>query len=620
MRKLLQLDIALLLAALAGGVLFFAGPLNPVDTFQYDLAVAQNQLLRSTASSDVPDSVAVVAVDERSLDKFGGMPRVLLAPKWADLIDALAQANAAAMGFDIVFAYPDKHFASGWENGFLRALSAHKSRIVLGRSERIVPALRFQAALDFNQTGDAFGAIEVQSDADKVHRAVEAEISVRNDEGRIDRLPTLSRLLLKKAGKGDMPATVRLAPKQPLETIATYSLWDVLQCAGSDPVALRQVFQDKIVLIGTTLAGEDRKWSPDRFMTKRNALQRSVPASSDACTLNSPVDPQSRSRQIPSIYLHAAAINAVAAGRVLEVTPTWLFASLGAVLVFAAAWLAFQIQPWWTLPILLSAVIALQIVSSISLGFEIWLPTASIWIALASATLIAYLFRILLVERRARLVQSAFNHYLTEELVDRIAASDTLPVTGGERRDITVMFADLSGFTALSEKVSPETLMELTNTYLSIIVDEIHATGGYVDKFIGDAVMAIWGAPADDPDHAFHGVQAAQRILAAVQTERNRAHADGAPGYAVKVALNSGPAIVGNVGAKNRLNYSAVGRTVNIAARIEELLSKHGTAILCGEETAAQTGDRIDFKQVGEAQLKGLAQTIKIFAPTDPSH
>lgn len=620
MRKLLQLDIALLLAVMAGAMLYYAGPLNPIDTFQYDLVLAQNQLLRSADKSDVRDTVAVVAVDERSLDKFGDMPRVLLAPRWADLIDALAKANTAAMGFDIVFAYPDKHFASGWEQGFLRALSANKSRIVLGRSERTVPALRFQAALDFNKTGEAFGAIEVRSDADKVHRAVEAEIAIRNDQGRIDRLPTLSRLLLKKTGRADMPATVRLAPKRPLAAIATYSLWDVLQCAKSDPEALRRVFQEKIVLIGTTLSGEDRKWSPDRFMTKRDASQRTVPAASSACTLSRPVDSQPRSRQIPSIYLHAGAINAVAADQVLEVAPTWLFALLGSVLVFGAAWFAFQIQPWWTLPILLAAGFVLQIASSISLGFEIWLPTASFLIALASAILIAYLVRVLIVERRARLVQSAFNHYLSEQLVDRIAASDTLPETGGERRDITVMFADLSGFTALSEKVSPETLMELTNSYLSIIVDEVHASGGYVDKFIGDAVMAIWGAPADDPDHAFHGLQAAQQILTAVQTERNRTQADGTPGFAVKVAVNSGPAIVGNVGANNRLNYSAVGRTVNIAARIEELLSKHGSAILCGEETAAQIGNRIDLTQVGEAQLKGMAQTIRVFAPADLSH
>ncbi len=619
MRKLLQLDIALLLAALAGGALFYAGPLNPIDTFQYDLALAQNHLLRSTENSNVPDRVAVVAVDERSLDKFGDMPRVLLAPKWADLIDALVKADATAIGFDIVFAYPDKHFTSGWESGFLRSLSAHKSRIVLGRSERTVPALRFQAALDFNQGGDAFGAIEVHSDADKVHRSVEAEISIRDDHGRIDRLPTLSRLLLKKSGRADMPAKVRLAPKRPLETIATYSMADVLQCARTDPEAVRQVFQDKIVLIGTTLAGEDRKWSPDRFMARPKTSQGSAVAPDNACTLSRSRDRTSRSRQIPSIFLHAAAINAVASGHVPEVAPTWLFALTGAAFVFAAAWFAFQIQPWWTLPILLSAAIALQIASSISLGFEIWLPTGSIWIAIATAMMIAYLARVLLVERRARLVQSAFNHYLTEELVDRIAASGALPVTGGERRDITVMFADLTGFTALSEEVSPERLMDLTNTYLSIIVDEVHATGGYVDKFIGDAVMAIWGAPADDPDHAFHGVQAAQQILAAVHTEQNRAKAAGTPGYAVKIALNSGPAVVGNVGAKNRLNYSAVGRTVNIAAHIENLLSKHGTTILCGEETAAQIGDRINLKQVGEARLKGLAQNIRIFAPTDSS-
>lgn len=616
MRKLIQFDTALLLAILTGLTLYYAGPLNPVDTFQYDLALAQNAALRGNDASRRSTNVAVIAVDEESLDKFGDLPRVFLAPKWAALIETLAAADAAAIGFDIVFAYPDQHFVPGWERDFLAALQKHQSRIVLGRSERTVPSMRFQAALGFDVSGASFGAVEVRSDADNVHRSVDAEIAIRSDSGKEAGLSTLASRLLKKAGHDAMPASVRLAPRQRLETVPTYPLWTVLKCGSSDAAAIRKALGSRIILVGTTLAGEDRKWSPDRFMP-RGATPGPEKRGDHTCLAERKIPQHDRSRLVPSIYLHAAAIDSVLSKSVLRLSPDWMVALIGACLVFAVAWGGFHLAPAWMFALLLAAGFTLHLIASATLAFDSWHPTATTWIALLLSAMIAHLVRILLVERRARLVRSAFNHYLTEDLVERIVTADKKPTTGGERREITVMFADLSGFTALSEQVSPEALMDLTNDYLGRIVEQVHATGGYVDKFIGDAVMAIWGAPADDPDHAVNAMVTAQRIIEEIDRHQSEAEQSGAPGFSVRVALNSGPAIVGNVGAQNRLNYSAVGRTVNIAARIEGLLSTHGAAILCGEETARRIGDRIALKQVGDAQLKGIAQSVKLFAPRD---
>ena len=619
MRKLIQFDTALLLAILTGLALYYSGPLNPIDTFQYDLALAQNAALRGNDAGPRSTKVAVIAVDEESLDKFGDLPRVFLAPKWAGLIDTLAAAEAAAIGFDIVFAYPDQHFVSGWERGFLAALQRHQNRVVLGRSERTVPSMRFQAALGFDVTGASFGAVEVRSDSDNVHRSVDAEIAVRTSGGTEAGLPTLAKRLLEKAGHGSMPASVRLAPTERLETIPTYSLWSVLECGSSDPAIVREAFKGRIVLVGTTLAGEDRKWSPDRFMP-RDASRTTEEREENACLKQRAIPEHDRSRLVPSIYLHASAIDSVLSQRLLRLSPDWLIALIGALLVFAIAWCGFHMTPPWMLVLMLAAGLLLHAIASATLALDIWHPTATTWIALLLSSMVAYLVRILLVERRARLVRSAFNHYLTEDLVERIVSADKAPTTGGERREITVMFADLSGFTALSEQVSPEALMDLTNNYLGRIVEQVHETGGYVDKFIGDAVMAIWGAPADDPDHAVNAMLAAQRIIKEIDVDRIEAETSDTPGFSVRIALNSGPAIVGNVGAEKRLNYSAVGRTVNIAARIEGLLSTHGAAILCGEETARRIGNRIALKQVGDAQLKGIAQSVKLFAPrnTEP--
>ena len=175
------------------------------------------------------------------------------------------------------------------------------------------------------------------------------------------------------------------------------------------------------------------------------------------------------------------------------------------------------------------------------------------------------------------------------------------------------MFADLSGFTALSGRIGPEALMEVTNRYLGLIVAAVEETGGYVDKFIGDAVMAIWGAPLADPDHAAHAARAALRSVAAINAAKAEADATGRPGYSVKMGLNSGPAIVGNVGAPERYNYTAIGETVNIAARLEGVPHDYDCAIVIGPALAAAIGERFVVCELDWVRVKGKEEPLAVF-------
>jgi class 3 adenylate cyclase len=210
-------------------------------------------------------------------------------------------------------------------------------------------------------------------------------------------------------------------------------------------------------------------------------------------------------------------------------------------------------------------------------------------------------------------VQRAFGHYLAPSLVDRLAESEAELRLGGEAREVTVMFADLSGFTALSGRVDPETLMAVTNRYLGLIVAAVELTGGYVDKFIGDAVMGLWGAPLADPDHAVNAARAALHAVAAVTAEKAAADAAGLHGYTVRMGLNSGPAVIGNVGAPGRYNYTAIGESVNIAARLEAVPGDYGCAIVIGEATAAAVGDRFVICELDWIRVKGKENYIAIF-------
>ena len=180
------------------------------------------------------------------------------------------------------------------------------------------------------------------------------------------------------------------------------------------------------------------------------------------------------------------------------------------------------------------------------------------------------------------------------------------------------MFADLSGFTAYSTKVEPEQLVELTNRYLSMITDEVDRHGGYVDKYIGDASMALWGAPVPMSEHGLQAVRAGLQIRDRVETMRTEAEARGDFGFGIKVGIASGMAVVGNVGSERRFNYTAVGETVNIAARLEGLPGIYGCAVIVDETTAMAAGAEILLRELDWVTVKGRAEPLSIFEALGP--
>lgn len=244
-------------------------------------------------------------------------------------------------------------------------------------------------------------------------------------------------------------------------------------------------------------------------------------------------------------------------------------------------------------------------------------PAARVGFAALIGFAVGWSGRLVFLDRRARALRAGFGRYVSPELVSRLLAQDRLPELDGEQRRITVMFADLSGFTALSERVDGKTLTATVNAYLAVIAGEVARSGGYVDKFIGDAVMAIWNAPADLPDHERAAVRAAVAIRDAVGAAARRDAAQGLPTFSIKIGLNSGPAVVGNVGSPDRLNYTAVGDTVNVASRLEGLPSVLATPVVVGADCAAAAAEDFAMLEVGSIQVKGRREPVAVFAPLD---
>jgi len=576
-----------------------------LDRLLYDLALAGHHALGANQRSSEP--VAVVAIDRATLDapELRDIPRVFMGPAFTTMLDATVGAGATAVGFDVIFAYDSTRFDPKLEAPFRAALERHGEKVVLGRSAQTAPALPILLAAP----DDAIGFLELPRDPDGVSRRVPAALAT--DQGPV---PTMTERLLARAGRA-MPAEVRLAPAWHLETMPTYALIDVTRCAAAgDRGALERAFAGKVVLVGTTLAEEDRRLAPSRFIAPPASTPRTE-SGAVACRLERQGASDPDTETIPGVFIHAAAVESVLAGRLIEPAPSGLVAGLSGAAGTAGALIAIAAAPAVTVAALAAGVLALVLGSAGLLAAGLWLPTALAALALPVAAGIAYAIRFMVEERRRRWIQRVFGHYLAATVVDQLAAAEAPPTLGGERREVTVMFADLSGFTALSGRIPPQALMETTNRYLVLIAEEVERTGGYVDKFIGDAVMAIWGAPVANPRHAQSAVRATLAIGARMAEERTAALTRGDDGFWVKMGVNSGPAIVGNVGSPKRLAYTVVGETVNLAARFESLPGDYGCLIVIGAATAAALDGAYPVCELDFIKVKGKAEPVKVYEP-----
>lgn len=565
--------------------------------------------------------VVLIAIDEQTyhVPPFANTPKVAWTPQLATVLDAVTSSGATAMGFDVVFPVtldrPD--MLQGRDRPFLISLrrAADAGKVVLGEARLSREVLRPHPAQRLAARGDGnIRLLNLRFDPDDVVRAYTVRYRLEDGSGSIPsfgaelaaragaRLPDDDFLINFNTGAGDVPV---------------YSLADIHACAeAGNAEYLSRAFKDKIVLIGEVLDIEDRFRSSKRYALTEGDTSR------DPARCLVPADPErfrplaSRS-SMPGVLIHAAAINTITKQAWLNRLPLPAEAALFFAWFLGLGLCFFQMKPATGAAIGLGAITVLFGVAAYSFSEGLVLPIISQAIGAVVLFASLYAYRFVIEDGDRRRIHHAFSHYLAPAMVERLAEDPEALRLGGERRDLTVFFSDMVGFTSLSEQLAdnPHRFIEVINQYLTVITQAIERHDGYVDKFIGDAVMAVWGAPLPQEEAERLAAEAAIDARAALQAFNDQVIGPhyGLPPLGTRIGIATGEAIIGNMGSQTRLNYTVTGDVVNLASRLEGANKHYGSHVIVSGHTAEKLDDRFILRQIDLLVVKGKSKAVPIF-------
>ncbi len=344
------------------------------------------------------------------------------------------------------------------------------------------------------------------------------------------------------------------------------------------------VFRDKIVLVGATATGIG-----DLRTTPYGGLD------------------------YPGVEIHANVIDCILHQSFLYRGAKQTLADVLLILFFGiplGIWMALVSPRWmWFGAFLIAPLVAVDYFAFLH-GW--WLNFGVPAVTLSANVLLVSLYRALFEEKEKRRVRSAFGQYLSPEVIRRLLVNPRL--VEPRKTDITVMFSDIRGFTTISEKLDAQELALFLNQYLSDMTSLVFDNHGTLDKYIGDAVMAFWGAPFEEPGHAGRACDTALKMMDRVREMQKKWEAEGKPHLDIGIGLNTGVASVGNMGSALRYGYTALGDAVNLSSRLEGLNKDYGTHILVNETTYAATrDDGFAFRELDLIRVKGKLQPVTLY-------
>lgn len=604
---------------------------DALENLSLDILTGLRWHLLGNAHDPAQSPAVVIALDEETYrtPPFAGTPNVTWTRELGRVLSAVIEGGANVVGFDIIFPVSIEQSQvpfgeatlgeriRGFDRDWLRALSAaaKQGKVVLGqvqfRDQPLQPSPGQRIAVGQQKN---IRPLNAYADPDDVVRRLpfSFEVDGRPLNGMAVELAARAMGRQPQPPQASVPNTVALNFDGGADDIPTYSLADLRACLEKGDVDyFRRQFAGKVVIIGTLLDVEDRRVTSKRFATGPEA------ARAPRCVLPVAAATAPVRDTVAGVYLHATAVNNLMRGDTVRDLGLAAIVAITIGFAIGGVMLAFVIGPpaaaaLWLAAALLWATVATLVFRS-GLALPLLQPTLASLIALMSG--IGY--RFIVSDKDKRLLRQSFALYLAPAVIDRMLASSRPPELGGETRMVTIYFSDVAGFSTFTERMTPAEVVALMNTYLSAMTEIIEDEGGFVDKYIGDAIVAVFGAPLDDPAHAAKAVRAALRCQARLD-EMNRTEALFRPRpLGQRIGLNSGTVLVGNIGSRRRFNYSVMGDAVNLASRLEGANKFFGTAILASETTREMAGDEAVWREIDLVRVKGRDQPVRIYEPVE---
>jgi class 3 adenylate cyclase/CHASE2 domain-containing sensor protein len=565
-----------------------------------------------------PTHTAFISMDDETLLALKDDPLAFWAPHFGKAMDVLDQAGVKAVGLDFIYQVS----AEEW----LRKLKLRDSQISRTYDAPLREAL-------------AHG-----------HKILITHAVVNND-GQFDQLfPPQDHLILLPRGVFDL-GVANLLPDPDKHVRRFYTFMDprpevpgvgfamqlALEGAEQDPSAKEwtiagQHFDRKVETRVISYAGPPGTihtvsmhalLQPDALKNPRvQALKGRVAiiAANNAGTSDQHFTPYSRgteAEQMAGGEIHANIVETILSGRNPHALPIWLELLYLGLVVALAAWL-FQRRSVGGGGILgFGLFLAVTLPGYLAFQHDWILPVAELQTGLVSAFLMTLGLRLTGEERERSRMRSVFGRYMADEVVEVLLADDRKVDLSGDTKLVTVLFCDIRGFTTISEKLSAHEVVEMLNAYFSRVCEPIFAQGGTLDKYIGDAVMAVFGSPIAYPDHARRAVRAAlgmaKEAAAFKQWMTERFPDRGLQEFGIGVGMHTGEVVIGDIGAPKRKEFAAIGDTVNTASRLEGVTKELKCVVVAGDATISAAGPGVRTGKEQTLTVKGRSEAIKVY-------